>query len=74
MPSTGVDPAFRIGEAISLSGSEEAAVTFVIFLLCIAPYLIFTFLPLHFQGLVRLFAIFYLFDDLHSYALSKSSL
>ncbi len=74
MPSTGVDPAFRIGEAISLSGSEETVITFVIFLLCIAPYLIFTFLPLHFQGLARFFATFYLFDNLQLYALSKSSL
>ena len=57
-----------------MPGSEETAITFVIFLLCIAPYLIFTFLPLQFQGLVRFFATFYLFDDLHSYALSKSSL
>ena len=57
-----------------MPGSEETAITFVIFLLCIAPYLIFTFLPLHFQGLIRFFATFYLFDDLHSYALSKSSL
>ena len=74
MPSTGVDSPFPIGEAISLPGSEEAAITFVIFLLCIAPYLIFTFLPLHFQGLVRFFATFYLFDNLQLYALSKSSL